>query len=231
MPVPPFDKSIALKYLQLPQDYEPSPETDPISFLTKHISQLPPHILLHYTNITTPKQRTVIAPIRNRRLLFANSNPPELQYDAARNTWPDLWRGRERQGVQQANEERSWVQSEFLHGNKQHVGKLAKLLADYEEEREGERVRSIRRTRAAVEDVFVPEEDSDSDIEDIPDSTPEQETERETQGSFERLIRENFIYGRLDNIDYDRVDWDESFDTDDDREAEERWFDEDGDED
>ncbi|KAF8165539.1 hypothetical protein B0H34DRAFT_793914 [Crassisporium funariophilum] len=96
--------------------------------------------------------------------------------------------------------------------NGRHVGKLAKLLADYEEERGGERVRSIRRTRVAVEDVFVPEEDSDSDIEDIPDFTPEQETEGETQGSFERLIRENFIYGRLDKIDCDKVDWDESLD-------------------
>lgn len=28
------------------------------------------------------------------------------------------------------------------------------------------------------------------------------------------------------DVDYERVDWDESLDTEDDREAEERWFDE-----
>ncbi len=30
----------------------------------------------------------------------------------------------------------------------------------------------------------------------------------------------------VEDIDYGRVDWDESLDTEDDREAEERWFDE-----
>jgi len=32
------------------------------------------------------------------------------------------------------------------------------------------------------------------------------------------------------HIDYNKVDWDESLDVDDDREAQERWFDEDDDE-
>lgn len=31
------------------------------------------------------------------------------------------------------------------------------------------------------------------------------------------------------DIDYDKVDWDESLDVDDDREAQDRWFDEDSD--
>ena len=34
----------------------------------------------------------------------------------------------------------------------------------------------------------------------------------------------------MQGIDYDKVDWDESLDSDEDREAEERWFDEDDDE-
>lgn len=34
------------------------------------------------------------------------------------------------------------------------------------------------------------------------------------------------MYGTLQNIDYDKVDWDERWDVDNDRDAEERWFDE-----
>lgn len=237
MSSPAFDKLLSLKYLGLPDDYTPSPDTDPIAFLNQFLFQLPPHLLLHFSYITTPKQRTVIAPIRNRRLHYANKNPPELGFDSGRNTWPDLWQGRERSGVQEGNEERVWAQHDFLLGNKQHVGKLANLLANYEEEREAERMRTIRRNRAPVEDDFVPEEDSDSE-EEVPAS--DNETEQETQESFKRLIRERFIYGLLDvgreqkpnslllivlqNIDYDKADWDESLGVQNDREEEERWF-------
>ncbi|KIM46386.1 hypothetical protein M413DRAFT_65292 [Hebeloma cylindrosporum] len=220
MTSPAFDKLLSLKYLCLPEDYTPSPDTDPIAFLDQFLFQLPPHLLLHFSYITTPKQRTVLAPIRNRRLHYTNKNPSELRFESGRNTWPELWQGRERRGVQEGNEERVWAQHDFLLGNRQHVGKLANLLANYEEEREAERVRTIRRNRAPVEDDFVPEEDSDSD-DDVP---PDNETEQETQESFERLIRERFIYGLLDNIDYDKADWDESLGVQNDREAEERWF-------
>src|SRR6266446_2723037 len=140
---PTFDKSLSLKYLGLPEDYTPSPDNDPIAFLHQYLSQLPPHLLLHYSYITTPKQRTVLAPIRNRRLRYTNNNSPELRFESGRNTWPDLWQGRERRRVQQGHEERVWAQHEFLPGNRQHVGKLANLLADYEGEREAERVRTI----------------------------------------------------------------------------------------
>jgi len=218
---PTFDKSLSLKYLGLPEDYTPAPDNEPIAFLNQYLFQLPPHLLLHYSYITTPKQRTVLAPIRNRRLRYTNKNPPELLFESGRNTWPDLWQGRERRGVQQGIEERVWAQHEFLPGNRQHVGKLANLLADYEGEREAECVRTIRRNRALVEDHFVPEEDSDSE-DDVPaPSVQENETDQETQESFERLLRERFIYGLLDNIDYDKADWDESLGVED---EEERWF-------
>ena len=189
---PIFDKTPSLRYLGLPQNYEPSPENDPINFLSKHLLQLPPHLLTNYTYITTPKQRTAIATIRNRRLHYANKNPPDFQFDQARITWPGLWQGGERQVGQNGDEERAWVQSSFLEGKKPFVGKLGNLLANYEEEREFESMRMLRRSRASTENDFVPEEDSDSDH----DSQPE--TEEEAKASFERLIRELFVYGHLE---------------------------------
>ena len=191
-----FDKTPSLRYLGLPQNYEPSPGNDPISFLRKHLLQLPPHLLMNYTYITTPKQRTAIATIRNRRLHYASKNPPDLQFNHARITWPGLWQGQQRPVGQNGDDERAWVQSSFLEGKKQFVGKLGNLLASYEEERESESIRMLRRSRATTENDFVPEEDSESDN----DSQPPQETEteEEAKASFERLIRELFIYGRLE---------------------------------
>ena len=191
-----FDKTPSLRYLGLPDNYEPSPENDPISFLGKHLLQLPPHLLMNYTYITTPKQRTAIATIRNRRLHYANKNPPDLRFDHAKITWPDLWQGQERQVGRNGDDERAWVQSDFLEGRKQFVGKLGNLLASYEEERESEGIRMLKRSRATTQDDFVPEEDSDSDSDSqVPQET---ETEEEAKASFERLIRELFVYGRLE---------------------------------
>jgi len=131
--------------------------------------------------------------------------------------------------MEEGKDERDWVQNGFLEGAMKHVGKLGTLLGDYEEEREAERVRILRRERAA-EVAFVPEEDSDSEDEEMEEDesiTPvdEEMKPEEAKASFERLVRERFIYGLLDSIDYDAVDWDDQLDSEDDREAEERWFD------
>ncbi|KII94882.1 hypothetical protein PLICRDRAFT_149156 [Plicaturopsis crispa FD-325 SS-3] len=230
----PFNKDPILSYLGLPREYEPSPETSPVDFLLAHLRELPPHLVSTFTLITSPKQRTIIPTIRNRRLKYTSSDPPELSFTSARRTWPTLWSGRERRGQEEGSEEKAWANSVFLGGLKTHVGKLGGLLGDYEEEREAERIRTIRRERAA-EEAFVPEEDSDS--EDSDDDPPgaqagsaaieqEQETEEEAKSAFERLVRERFIYGLLESVDYDAVDWDERLDSEDDRDAEERWFDE-----
>ncbi|CAE6444455.1 unnamed protein product, partial [Rhizoctonia solani] len=45
------------------------------------------------------------------------------------------------------------------------------------------------------------------------------------EGDIRKTIRERFISGLLTNMDYDAVDWDERWDPDD-RDDEERWFDE-----
>ncbi|KAF9481811.1 hypothetical protein BDN70DRAFT_875751 [Pholiota conissans] len=220
-----FDKGPSLRYLGLPKDYAPSPETNPIPFLLLYLPQLPPNLLLHFSYITTPKQRTVIIPIRNRRLQYVSKYPPELRFENARNMWPSMWQGRtERGGIQEGKDEKAWANIGFLEGRKQHVGKLGTLLAEYEEEREAERLRELRRNRQPPNE-FVPEEDTYSEDEDAPNSDSTLETEAELRAAFERLIRERFIYGLLDNIDYDKVDWDESLDIEE-RDEEERWFDE-----
>ena len=190
-----FDKSLVLKYLGLPGDYSPAPEVDPIEFLNRHLFQLPPNIVRHFGSITTPKQRTLLVPIRNRRFRYVNSCPPELRFVVARNSWPELWQGRERSGIEEGKEERLWAQNEFLQGVQQHVGNLGSLLGDYEEEREAERVRNLRRSKMfAEEDDFVPEEEGSDEEEYI----NEQETDEQVKTLFERRIRERFIYGLLD---------------------------------
>ncbi|KAL1694420.1 hypothetical protein GGG16DRAFT_122472 [Schizophyllum commune] len=253
MAAPRFDDGAILKYLGLDSSYTPSPVQDPIGFLNKNLTYLPPHLAGQFSQITTPKQRTSVPRIRNRRTMYSTMSPKELSFLAARNTWPHLWEGRERRGIEEALDEKKWAEEGFMPGQKKHVNKIGKLLGEYEEEREAERVRELRRERVSAvpapdpEDDFVPEEDSESEDEDeddvagrmnslaihppAPPPPPEpEETDADRQVLFERIIRERFIYGLLDGIDYDKVDWDESLDSDEDREAEERWFDEDDDE-
>jgi len=135
-----------------------------------------------------------------------------------------LWQGRERRGQEEGLEEKEWVEKEFLQGSTKHVGQLGRLLGDFEEEREAERVRALRRTEAE----FEPEEDTDSD-EDIQleSAVADEESVEDAKRSFERLVKERFIYGLLEGINYDEFDWDDQFDVDGDREAQERWFDDD----
>jgi hypothetical protein len=191
-----FDEKAVLSYLGLPADYEPSPKTSTIQFLRKHIPQLPPDVLCKFSYITTPKLRTTLIPIRNRRLRYVNTHPTELGFTSARNRWPELWEGRERRGQEEGREERDWVQTQFLGGQTNHVGRLGSLLGDYEEEREAERVRMIRRELA--ETTVEEEEDEESESEKEEDvGVQVEESEEEQRRYFERLVRERFIYGLL----------------------------------
>jgi hypothetical protein len=190
-----FDPSVPLRYLGLSLDYVPSPETDPVDFLNKHLSHLPPHILAHFGTITTAKQRTIIPTIRNRRLKYTTTMPTELSFQVAKKKWPHMWKGRERVGLDEGRDEKEWANHDFLAGQHQHIGKLGNLLGEYEEEREAERTRTLRRAQVQV-DEFVPEEDEESDEETA--GTPEGEAEEEEITWFERLVRERFIYGLLE---------------------------------
>ncbi|CDO71369.1 hypothetical protein BN946_scf184908.g127 [Trametes cinnabarina] len=221
-----FDPTPILRYLGFPETYEPSPRTAPLEFLHRHIRELPPHLLKLFSANTTPKQRTAIPAIRNRRLKYTQSNPPEFSLANAKSTWATLWEGRERPGKVQAQEEKEWAEKEFLGDGKQQVGKLGSLLGDYEEERESERVRAIRRQRAEYIESLPEEDEESDDEEEKPDPVSEISIlPAETEEGFLRLVKERFIYGFLESIDYDKVDWDERWDGDLDREAEERWFD------
>jgi len=187
-----FRESAILSYIGRPPEYEPRPSSSPIEFLQKHLHLLPPHLIVGFSSITTPKQRSVIAAIRNRRLAYTETKPKQLAFAEARNRWPHLWSGRGRYGQEAAQEEREWAERGFLGGGAQQVGKLGTLLADYEEEREAERIRQVRRQRVTEE--FVPEEEEDSDQ----GGMEVEESPEEEQAAFERRIKELFIYGMLE---------------------------------
>ena len=189
-----FRESAILSYIGLPPDYEPRPSASPIEFLQKHLHVLPPHLIVGFSSITTPKQRSVIAEIRNRRLAYTKTKPKQLAFAEAGNRWPHLWSGRGYHGREAAQEEREWAERGFLGGGTQQVGKLGTLLADYEEERKAERIRQVRRQRAI--DEFVPEEE-DSDESEMSGQGGEESSEEE-QATFERRIKELFIYGMLE---------------------------------
>ena len=193
------DPAPVISYLGLPAAFKPSPFEEPVEFLQKFIRQLPPHLLTSFSSVTTPKQRTVIPTIRNRRFKYIASRPAELGIHAARTAWPSLWPGKERIGQHARQDEKDWADKEFLRGQKQHIGKLGTLLGDYEEEREGERLRAIRRG-ARAQQVSIPEEDSDSDEDDDNAAPPVhfEETPEDIEKNFERIINERFIYGLLD---------------------------------
>jgi hypothetical protein len=105
------------------------------------------------------------------------------------------------------------------------VGKLGALLGEYEEERQMERARLARH---AHQDVFVPEEDQSTGSDDDQDSLEPEvpDSTQAVQESFLRRVRERFIYGQLEWDFYDKLDWDDSWDRQD-RDAEDRWFDDD----
>ena len=222
-----------LKYLSLPEDYEPSPKEDPLGFLKLHISVLPRYLLQSFSNVLTPRQRTSIPLIKNRRTNYVfQSHSPKLKWDRGRVLEPLLWEnmnaGRttstaaasgptvQQPGIEAGLQEREWAERHFVgyHGvrsrsdptgeqttPKGYVGRLGELLGEYEEEREAERLRSLRRERIAAtsnERETEEEFETDSSDEEIATSVARQpETTEEVQNAFERLLRERFIDGFL----------------------------------
>lgn len=191
-----------LKYLGLPIDYQPSPVTAPAEFLAQHMRTLPQNLLVLFTPHITAKQRTALPVIRNRRLQYFESNPPEFSMPIAKATFSSLWPGPvgnmndvARHG---AKEEQEWADKEFLGGQAKQVGKLGGLLGGYEEEREAERARILRRQQREMEES-LPEEDEDSDDEDNGlDGHEEELPPQEAEELLKRRLKERFIYGLLD---------------------------------
>jgi hypothetical protein len=196
-----FDTNAVLTYLGLPLDYDPSPATAPVAFLTKHIRHLPSHILHWFSAITTPRQRTAVVLIRNRRFNFTQSNPPVFNFSMAKRQWPRIWEGTERIGREEAREEKEWVETTFLGGDRQtFVGNLGTLLGGYEEERHLEHERQTRRSR---HHASIPEEHDEISDDGPQHGTPE--PVQDMQESFLRRIRELFIYGHLEVLSIKRL--------------------------
>lgn len=189
---------ILLKYLGLSPDHTPNPTDDPVGFAKEHLRELPPNLACLLSSQTTPKQRTQIPTVRNRRLQYTETNPAELSFAQAKSTWPTLWQGRELRGKEQGKEEQEWADREFLGGSHKHVGKLGNLLGGYEEEREAEKVRVMRRREAEIAESLPEEDEDSSDEEELPPVNVEDESPEVAQTWFVRLIKERFIYGLLD---------------------------------
>ena len=123
--------------------------------------------------------------------------------------WPGLWEGHghERPGVEQGREEKQWVDEglEFLGGQKGQVGRLGQLLGEYEEEREAERMREVRRENMALREIAREQEEETEEQEDEDgighgeqSVAEEQESPDQMRVMFERVVQEKFIYGLLD---------------------------------
>lgn len=136
-----------------------------------------------------------------------------------------------RKGEEEGGEERSWVKNSFMDGAKGHIGegKLAALLGQFEEERAAEKLRDMKREmreREQVQRETEPEEEEEEESEDEETSAnPLYDSAEDARKSFERIIRDKFVDGLLEWMDYDTVDWDERWDGDG-RDDEERWLDE-----
>ncbi|GJE84997.1 hypothetical protein PsYK624_010740 [Phanerochaete sordida] len=221
-----------LKYLGLPKDYTPSPVEQPEEFLAQHMRSLPRDLLALFSPSINAKQRTKLPAIRNRRLRYFDSSPPEFRLPGAKATFSSLWPGPvgNMQDVArgEAKDEKEWADKEFMEGRTEgrQVGKLGELLGTWTEEREAERARDLRRLQREAEEA-VPEEEEDTDDEEAAEAAAQEElSPREAEELFKRRLKERFIYGLLEGlVDYDGVDWDEKWDPNLDRDEEERWFD------
>lgn len=190
---PSADALALLRYLGLPEDHSPSPQLQPIEFLNLYLPVLSQQHLAFFSDLPSPRQRTAVRLIKNRRTRFAlESDSSTLRWEEGRNLEPYIWdsmhsgvpRSTElppsRPGAHAGDQERAWADDSFVGyraagpsqsqpstgTQKGYVGRLGDLLAEYEEEREAERIRTTRRERAAIaamEKETEEEFDSDSD--------------------------------------------------------------------
>lgn len=195
-------------YLSLPPS-EILPSST-FAFLKTHLHILPTSLLLPFSSIISPRQRSTIPIIKSRRLLHASRNPPptHLRADSGRLRWPLLW---ERLGGSslpppslEVEEEEDWVTEGFMPGKegRQHVKKLGGFLRGLEEERELEGVREARKVERRLDDVGE-EFDDESDEEDLSvvarpagsSSRVSEQDQDDVKKEFERKLLELFVDG------------------------------------
>jgi hypothetical protein len=201
------ETSAILTYLSLPSATDLS--TPPLPFLATHLDLLPTPLLLPFSRITTPRQRTSIPGIKSRRLLYANRDPKprELRADSGRLRWPLLW---ERLGGNRlpppsgdVEEEEDWVRESFLPGKEdaQHVKKLGGFLRGLAEEREMEGVARARREERRLDDVGEEFDEESDEEEDVEAGEEAQERQREQQRESEEPIPNDSGLGALEAED------------------------------
>jgi len=217
----PEDQQRIKEYLSLPN--ETLLPADPLELLSTYLHTLPRALLEPFTEITTPRQRARLRPIKSRRLMYASTSPTPafLSADAGRLRWPLLWErmgGSSNPTIASAGqrEEEAWVKDRFLGGLvepsssvddkevTQHVKKLGGLLRGLEEEREMEHVRERKRVERQLDEVGE-EFDSESDEEDgvggrignarIGPRVVEDEDQEAVARAFERNLVELFVDG------------------------------------
>ena len=208
-----------LRYLDLPDDYEPSPIGAPFAFLQQNLHQLPHHLAVQFSSSVPSHERTKLPLVRNRRLQYIASTPGQkaISFPRARARWPMLWEASgtarddsSKPGDFYAAEEREWAKADFLGGQATQVGKLGSLLSEYEAERDADRARQLRRDHS-IRQAMMPqlgeeEEDTDDDEEQeseaaaaVANATEDaKETVQQHREAFERLVRERLIYGNLE---------------------------------
>ena len=211
-----FDGQPILKYLSLNADYTPSPSEEPIEFLKRHISQLPPHLLVLFSShpSVTPRARGSVSTIRNRRCNYAAEEPKALDPDILSREDAAVWdlvnderpqgqmtaRPTAEQSDEDAAEERAWADEEFQGGIKGHVGKIGELLGQLQEERTRERQRAVRRQAVVArrrEEETMEEEEESSDEEEGEEGNQHPPPADAAEKDIRRLIRERFISGLL----------------------------------
>lgn len=188
-------------YLALPPG--PSLPSPPLQFLTDHLPLLPPSLALLLSKPTTPQGRTTIAQIRNRRYRWASQTPPPpaLRVSRGRDRHPLLFDRIVGSGVdirdEEGEEEEEWGRTRAVLGGGATIGKFGELMKGFEEEREGERRRAVRKEEARRERETAEEFESDSDEDEQEhrvDSFWGAEVEERVR-VFERILRERWLDG------------------------------------
>ena len=204
--LPPEDISRILNYLSLPPSL--TLPTLPLTFLSTHLHLLPISLLLPFSPLVPPRQRSTIPLIKSRRILHASRTPPPplLRADAGRLRWPLLWERLGGSGLPPPSrgvaEEEDWVAEGFMPGKegRQHVRKLGGFLRGLEEEREMEGVREARRVERRLDDVGE-EFEEESDEEETPlrqmnaGGGGGEADQEDVKAAFERKLLELFVDG------------------------------------
>lgn len=201
---PPEIMALCATYLALPP---PASSMTPFAFLSAHIASLPSNLGRLYSPIVLPQPRSAIPTIRNRRLRYASASPPALSVAHGRDRHPLLYERvvgseppppvpRSEAATNDDDDEEAWGAQLVLAGEKAKHGKFGAMMKGFEEEREGERLRSRKREEHKVEAAEGEEFDSESDEDEMAlEEELAEESVEQRMAAFARLLKERFLDG------------------------------------